>query len=328
MSPSDTAGWLREATATLLDRRAGPAALKRCADEIRERLSLLTGITDSAAGDIHDRSLPFGRAIGPWKAAACAMDFMRTAAFMRGVDDAIREARQRTSGPLEIVYAGTGPFALLLLPVLLHRDASPMRITMLDAHVRSCVVLRRLMSTLGLDSIRHAVICADAAEYRHPSPIDVAIVEVMQRALLHEPQVAVTLNLASQMHGSGILVPAEVNVHLGPVAADDVGNVVPGDGLQLVLSLSRATSKSLPAALASGVTLDIRSRRDRTLGLFTSITTYGEHSIGCNQSSLTSPYLIHDPALQSAEAVRVRYLVGPKPRFVLTPAEPPPAVLA
>ena len=58
--------------------------------------------------------LPQGKAINPYSAATCLQDQARTCAFGRGVRQAIEAARRRFPGePVELLYAGTGPFAPL-----------------------------------------------------------------------------------------------------------------------------------------------------------------------------------------------------------------------
>ena len=81
--------------------------------------------------DIPDRIFSSGRAISPAAAATCIKDFRRTAAFLRGVKSALRDVRERIAGRLEVVYGGTGPFAMLLLPFLAELRESNIRFTLM-----------------------------------------------------------------------------------------------------------------------------------------------------------------------------------------------------
>jgi hypothetical protein len=314
--------WFKEAVEGLLDERTGLADLKRCADQLHQGLSSLADVVETCdLNALSDRTFPSGRAISPAAAAACIKDFRRTAAFLRGVEAALHDARGRIAGRLEVVYAGTGPFALLLLPFLADHEESNVRFTLIDAHVPSCLNLCRLISQFGLEGISHVVVCADASRYVHRLPLHLAIVETMQRALLNEPQVAITANLASQLHADGVLVPEQVTVHLARVAeGSDALGVLPADERTPVLALSRSIAREAPPALRSGVTVYFEpTSRSQMLALFTSVHTFGGHRIGWNESGITLPVLVHDVELQSAAGIHVQYVVGAKPGFALRP---------
>ena len=60
--------------------------------------------------------LPNGKAIYPYAAATCLLDYARTRAFAGSVHDAIEAANIRFPGErIEILYGGTGPYAPLAL---------------------------------------------------------------------------------------------------------------------------------------------------------------------------------------------------------------------
>lgn len=102
LDPAGTADQLHAACAALYDtwRNATPAA--RLAVDVAE----------------DDLRLASGLALSPRLAAQCLLDGPRTAAFLRGTLAAISEALRRfPDEAIEIVYAGTGPFATLALPL-------------------------------------------------------------------------------------------------------------------------------------------------------------------------------------------------------------------
>jgi len=315
--------WFTEAAQGLLDERTGFGDLKRCADQLHQGLSSLADVVDTFDLNVlPDRTFPSGRAISPSAAAACIKDFRRTAAFLRGVQMALCEVRERIAGRLEAVYAGTGPFALLLLPFLADHRESNIRFTFIDAHVPSCLNLHQLISQFGLEDINHVVICADAARYTHRLPLHLVIIEAMQRALLDEPQVGITENLASQLHEDGALVPEQVTIHLARVAEDSDGSgVLPAAERTIVLGLGRSIARERPPVLRSGVTVGFAPMRESPmLALFTSVQTYGGHGIGWNETGITLPVLFYDVELQSAAEIHVQYFFGTRPGFVLRPA--------
>lgn len=260
-----------------------------------------------------------GRAISPVEAAWCVLDFWRTAAFLRGVLAALGAARARFGGMLEVVYAGTGPFATLLLPLLPRLAPRGLRVTLIDLHARSTASVSRLAAALGVSDAVAAVVTADAATYRHDRPIHVAIAETMQRALENEPQVAVSRNLAAQLAPGGILVPECVSVHLGAWSA---GQPRAGRGRQVELLRLRSTvGRTPPRVLGGGRVVTVpRPRGDERLALLTRVDVFGPHRLEVNESAITLPREVPALLADAGRRVRVRYAADARPGFVFAPA--------
>ena len=139
-----------------------------------------------------DRRLASGLALSPRLAAQCLLDAPRTAAFLRGTLAAIFEAMRRfPDEPIEIVYAGTGPFATLVLPLFARLDPRRVRFTLIDVDERSTGSVRSLVDRFGLGAYVKAIVCADGTVYRHEAPVHIVVTETMQRALRREPFVAI-----------------------------------------------------------------------------------------------------------------------------------------
>src|SRR3989338_10361358 len=60
---------------------------------------------------------PYGWAISPYSASKCVYDHARTAAFIRGENQAILDLKKGANRPLNILYAGCGPLATLGIPI-------------------------------------------------------------------------------------------------------------------------------------------------------------------------------------------------------------------
>lgn len=199
----------------LLDPAANPATLRTACHELYEELLGLAGWDPDSPDIDRETSLADGVAISPRDAARCVLDFARTGGFLRAVDDAIRTMIRRRSGrPVELLYAGCGPLAPLVLPLLPRYSAEEVRVTLLEVNEGSLASARRTCEALDVsDRIGNAVL-EDALEFEAPTGVqwDVMVMEMLQMALEKEPQVAVTCQLAPQLADDGILVPERISV--------------------------------------------------------------------------------------------------------------------
>lgn len=147
-------------------------------------------------------------------AADCLHDYHRTARFIKGTYQAIQELLLRfPDQKINILYAGCGPFATILLPVLPLFKENQLQVTLIDIHPESVKFVKEFFATLHLLSFVDCISVQNAISYRYPSPnLHMVISETMFHALLTEPQVAITRNLAPQLVDGGIFIPEEVTV--------------------------------------------------------------------------------------------------------------------
>jgi len=141
---------------------------------------------------------------------------MRTARFVRGVVDALFEASVRSEDrALQVVYAGTGPFGPLgLLPLALSREIEQDWL-FIDIHPCSLRQLETLIEHFGLRGQCAGCVAADASKLAlGDATVDLVIVEVMQRSLAKEPQVAVMQALAPALRDDGCMLPRAIEVSL------------------------------------------------------------------------------------------------------------------
>lgn len=159
--------------------------------------------------------LPTGKAIDPESAGRCVLDYARTRAFAWGVRDGIRATLARVEErPLRVVYAGTGPFAILALLQAPWFSPREVRFTCLDIHPTSLASVETLAEQLGFRDHLDGLLEVDATTWVPDRPVHGLIVEVMLKALHKEPQVAVTRNLTRYLHDDGFLVPESVELDL------------------------------------------------------------------------------------------------------------------
>jgi hypothetical protein len=130
-----------------------PGNRRDAAVKLYALFSEITGVGGITGNPHHsiDTMLPTGKAISPEDAARCILDFARTSEFLKGTHAALLEAQNRFSQrPIEILYAGCGPFAALAIPLATQFTAADIRFTLLDIHQQSLESAQRLFGALGL----------------------------------------------------------------------------------------------------------------------------------------------------------------------------------
>ncbi|MFL5057115.1 MAG: hypothetical protein ACJ8DE_17980 [Microvirga sp.] len=310
-----------------------PADLREAARDIHSLLlaAAMAGRPDETL-DPHDTVLPDGDAISPESAARCVLDYTRTSQFLRGMRLALQAALERFSErPLDILYAGCGPFAPLGL--LLTHCFSPLdvRFTLIDIHELSLSSARRVFEAFGRGEFIGDCWACDAATYRHPTAMHVVIAETMQRALQKEPQVAVILNLAPQLKEGGILVPEAITVRsalydarheFGPIASAririDLGPLLELDAenardLLRRIKTDAAGARSLPQGclrIPAGLDPELR------LMLRTSVKVFGPAALDDYDSGITYPVHLHKlGSCGPRRELAYCYRLGCKPGF-------------
>ena len=112
---------LKHIADTLLDEASSPARLRATLNAFMQLCTEIGGVVPDRSFNAWagDSLLKDGVAISPEAAAHCVHDTQRSVVFIRAAFAAIKAAQKRfTNGPIDILYAGCGPFATILLPLL------------------------------------------------------------------------------------------------------------------------------------------------------------------------------------------------------------------
>ena len=291
--------------------------------------SLLSGISgmNNDPSDSLSTALPFGEAISPINAAWCVSDAARTSKFSRGIYAALLDAQQRfPNDAIEILYAGCGPFATLVIPLAMQFKPDQIQITLLDIHARSLESAQHVIETLRLTDYIREYIQSDAASYVHPRPLHMVITETMQKALSKEPQVAITVNLAPQLCRGGIFIPERVTIdaylsdpHKEYVVGDRSDRIKLGRVFELTVENAIELSRSCNAqASLSAAAMDLpREIAERQkLMLATTITVFDMIVIGEYESGLTHPLWFHDfSGANGGDRIEFKYHFENSPGF-------------
>ena len=338
---------LKEFTDELLTQNH-PGKLRGAAFRLHSLFSGITGLSDDVADSENHRNtiLPTGKAISPVDAGRCVFDFMRTAKFLRGLNDALLELQKRFPGErLEILYAGCGPFATLIAPLATKFGAGQIQISLLDIHDRSLKSVRLVFKACGLEAYLGDCVQADASAYRHPRPLHLVVTETMQMALRKEPQVAVSYNLAPQLREGGILVPQKITVDACLYNPATEITFVSGDGD--CFSAESAENKRVRIKVGRIFEMTAENRRDTPerqslppvvlalpkptneklkLLLATTVTVFESVVLEEYDSGITYPYMLKGFAPdECGDRIEFTYHLGSRPEFRYRCLNPKPS---
>lgn len=269
----------------------------------------------------HDgTTLSQGVAISPLGAARCLWEYKRTSQFLRGVLAAINELKHRfPNEKIEIVYAGCGPFASLITPLLDKFSPDELNLTLLDYHEFSTNAAKKIFHAFDFEKFNAEFIQTDACSYKHPRPIHLVISETMLNALVNETQTAITLNLAPQLCENGIFVPQEIFVEVVFVNLKKEFGEKERIYTDKILELNAEKIRKENSLEFPSVCLEIpdeAKEKDLDLRLFTEIRIFDSFGLKDYQSSISYPMKIRpDFDIKKTKSVEFSYILDDKPHF-------------
>jgi len=294
-------------------------------------LSNISIAEESNRRDIHFVN---GKALGTTWAALCIRDILRTKTFIKGLFNAIDYVKETKEGPVHVIYAGTGPFATLILPIMATYPEEKVQFTLLEINKVSFESTNRVINKLGFDRYIKGMVNEDATKYvvNPDDQIDILVSETMQRALEREQQVPIVMNIMRQLKADSILIPEKITLDLclmnmtkfqaGLMNTEEESCIIK---LGHIFELSR--EKIIAYYLANQT--DNRQLRFPRLSfdlpieqmdefnqlvILTEIQVFGEDRIGFNESGLTTPLILEDLSGQQEElTVNIRYCVNEDP---------------
>lgn len=306
------------AHALLQSRSAGEA--KRLIDPILAQLCQLTGLVLHPACflDTEASITAFGKAVSPTTAAQCAEDPERSRVFIQGIHQAIQDKlAAKPDCPVQILYAGTGPFAWLILALLPLFTAEQVRVTLLDIHQASLECVEKLLAYFDVFDRVEALVCADATCWQPVAgqDFDLIVSETMKHLLQQEPLVQIFTHLQAFLKPDGCLLPELIELdawleikgkpltYLGPLFSLDLPN-------------ARLLAQGDDYLLSGSLLLPNYTLQPVNLKLTTQIRVYGEHVLAENQSQLTLSQYKKSLWLNPLGRLDFYYHQGEHPDFV------------
>ena len=328
---------LIEAVNTILDMRASPGEIYKAINRLADLFTELSTFHDDpiqASPLRTELKLPFGKAISPDDAANCMRDVCRTAQFYRGIRLGLEQLITTCSErPLRIVYAGCGPFAALVVPLMPLLEPGEIEFHLWEVHEQSLELSRQLIHQLGLEAFVGEYWLGDASlEHNLTQNVHMVITETMQAALAKEPQVAITANLAPRLPKGGILIPEKIRLIatlLDPSQEFALAQGQKTEGfrkdLGVAFELDRESVCEIEKLHAANPSQKIRipSRRvvipypnssSHKLWIRTQIRIFGAVELGDYDSGLTIPMAAPvEESLVGGEEVQFYYELGQAP---------------
>lgn len=275
-----------------------------------------------------------GTAIGPTWAAMCLDDTVRTKRFIKGIFEAIEELQIKLgkSRPIHILYAGTGPYATLILPVLASFSEREIQVTLIEVNPESYDHVLQIFKILGFEGHLKQALQVDASNYQfsQKKDVDMVLSETMQRALDCEPQVSIFLNLQNQFGNDVIYIPQQVILSFGlsrPSPDFESKGLFKYESLTPVFSLNRDTKEEFLKGRYSIDDENMFMKINKSLTgydikkndvpvILTEIQIYKNIWIRFDESGLTVPKIIGIDALElKGRTISFQYEVSDFPRL-------------
>lgn len=286
----------------------------------------------AAAENDHDKiykhiETNHGLAISTDAAAFCVIDFLRTRQFILAIKQAVVDkSTVYIDTPIIILYAGTGPFASLLVPLTTLFTPAQIQFILLEINTESIEQLKKVIDKLAIQDYVIDVVQADASTYRFADGIkaDILVSETMKPALDKEPQISIISNLIGQCKTDVTLIPELIKIDVGYIGKDEKNTPITEPICELInfdanLAQVLHHEKNKLPIFSEGVVVQINATPFSTfsqISFLTTIKLYKNILLGYNETSLTIPFLIANiEALDFPISLKINYNIGKYPGF-------------
>jgi hypothetical protein len=294
------------------------ALAKPYTDELVAIFAQLTGVDARAEMLTRDDCYTTtGVAISPVQAAKCLQEPLRTQVFLKAVRQAIIDVHERIDvEPISILYAGTGPYGLLVLPLLALMKNLPIKVCLIDIHQQNIDSVTRLIELLDITDNIISIDCADACQWTPKSVkcFDLIVSETMTHLLQREPQVFIFTHLEQYLKAGGNLIPQEIS--LSAALVDNLKEVFLGE----FFSLNQLTAKQLrlgdKQSYCGEVKIPQKNNLPTRLRLDTTLNIYKNFKLISSETSLAIPIYKDRLYFGERRSIPFYYAMTNNPHFV------------
>jgi predicted RNA methylase len=320
---------LTEAAKFLIKEEVNYLEIKSAVDTLKLIFEEVSEINFENASIDKNLFLKTGKAIATKWAGMCVGDMMRTKYFIKGVYKAIKAIQKnKKETPVTILYAGTGPYATLIMPLTTLFKPSELQLILLEINPISLQCLKKTIHNLNATAYIKDMHECDAASFSIPNPneVDIVLIECLQHALVREPQVAITYNLLSQLKENVILIPEEISLQVSLLNLGKKNNAITETSateklnyykkVETVFVLNKKEILKNSSLLFQKI--ETQFKEELLLGynqiaITTEITTFNNEKLTIDESGLTIPLLITYIDNQKIKGVITQYVVNEQP---------------
>lgn len=208
---------IKALSTTILNNQSNFEIVKNAIDDIHKHYIETTSIGDLGESMQHLAAVPTasGMALSLNHAAACLLDYRRTAKFLDGMVALIREKQQQHPGEIiNIFYAGCGPYAPFVTLVAPLFEVSEVQFTLLEINPTSIKMAEKLVNSLELTDYVTEFQTSDAVTFQiqDAKKYHILFSETLDALLYRESYVPILWNMLPQLSENCSVIPNNVIV--------------------------------------------------------------------------------------------------------------------
>ncbi|WP_130735125.1 hypothetical protein [Flavobacterium sp. J27] len=278
-----------------------------------------------------------GKALGTTWAAMCIDDLLRTKLFISGVFKAVEMLLQKQKKGIHILYAGTGPYATLLLPIFASFSPDQVQATVIEINEQSFKNMKEVIQKLGFEKhiISYENKDATTIQLKNPETIDIVLSETLQCGLIKEQQIPITINLLNQVPKNTILIPELLALDICLLNYRKFKNRISETDemdfnlvLDRLIEINNQSNEKYPLNLKEEKT-QVLAKKEIYLNsklihnfdcltLITRIIVFQDVKIELNESGLTLPIIVgRGNQLKDTKSCEITYKIDKVPGYVI-----------
>lgn len=309
---------------TIFDDHSSPLDLRNACHSLLKTLDAIHSIDENREVLSPDLLLQNGKAVNAISALHCLIDYTRTSSFIRGTFKAIKDQQQIKPGKkIHVCYAGTGPYAPLILPSILLFSPEEVEFTLLEIIPETFHLLQKSVEVLGISPWIKQSLMVDGTQFQFEEEDrpDIILSETMQLALRKEMQVPLTINLCPQLAKNGVFIPQNINVSLGKLDRQSNSIINKVELINFSTKNGKCPNDQFEILKIQLSHFAPNEPLQESLYFFTEIQVFENEKLSLQQSGLTMPLLAFNPQKYNPcpSHLKIQYKITDVPGFYVSP---------